>query len=232
MRRRSAWVLSWSGLAVSVFTLSGADGGAISGRITTPDGAGVDAALTLHDLETVRVVGNQAFDHQFSSKRNGDFALADVPPGKYEICVDAPHRAVLDPCRWGTSEKFSVKAGETTSKIDVTVERGYRLEVRIDDPKKLLPNAPGGIPGAALLLAIQSAKGRYENLRLETDDAAGRTQFLVIPYDTPLTLVATGSGIALSDSNDKRYTGDSIRIPVLVASGSTLPVIKLKVKKP
>jgi hypothetical protein len=211
---------------------SGASAGSISGSIAAADGAPIDAALTLHDLTTARVAGAHSFDRQFASKRDGTFALSGIPAGRYEICVDAPHQLILDPCRWGTTERITVAAGSAVTGVNLTVRRGYLLRVRVRDPGQILPAAVGGIAGAALQMTVQTREGRYENLRMQGIDATGRTHYLVIPYDRPLLLEASSTGLALSDANNQRYTNDSARIPVAVPSGGSIPVVTFIVAKP
>jgi hypothetical protein len=218
---------------LSFVALSGADAGSISGRITAADGTAIDAALTLHDLSTARVAGKLVFDHQFSSKKDGTFALSGVPAATYEICVDAPHLQVLDPCRWGGStKKVTVPAGGAVTGFDLTLQRGYLLKVRVNDPAQAVPTAAGGIAGPTLQMAVQTLQGRYENLRLQGIDATGRTHYLVIPFNTPLLLAASSSGLALSDTNNQRYTKDSTLVPIVVPAGGSIPVVTFNVAKP
>ena len=229
-------VLQWMGVfgIFTVLTLSAAYGGTISGKITATDGAAIDAALTLHDLSTARVAGATPFDHQFASKRDGTFSLSGVPAGTYEICVDAPHRQILDPCRWGGStKKATIAAGDdTVTGFDLTVERGYFLQVRVNDQGKVLPAAAGGIVGPALQMALRTPEGRYENLRLQGSDEGGRSHYLIVPYDSPLLLTASSSSFALSDSNHQRYPKDSMKIPIFVPKGGNHPVVTFNVAKP
>jgi hypothetical protein len=211
-----------------------ADAGSITGTITAADGTAVDAALTLHDLSTARVSGANPFDHQFASRRDGTFSLSAIPAATYEICVDAPHLQVLDPCRWGGStKKATVTAGGTVTGFDLTVKRGYLLQVRVNDPSQVLPPPVGGLGGSALQMIVQTPEGQIENLRLQGSDAAGRTHYLVIPYESPLLLTVTaGAGFALSDSNGQRYTKDTAQIPILVLSGGSHSVVTFNVAKP
>ena len=229
--------------AVAAFALFGADSGGISGKISAVDGTPVDAALTLHDLTTARVVGAKPFDRQFSSRRDGTFTFANVPVAQYEICVDAPQLSVLDPCRWGGSTKFTVTATGTTT-VNLTVQRGYQLKVRVNDTNGLLSSGPTAVstspagltasPTAtpSLQMVVKTIQGTYENLRLQNADATGRNNYLVVPYNLPLVLVATGSNVALGDSNNVRYTNDSVQLPILASSGSTPPTVTFNVTTP
>jgi hypothetical protein len=211
--------------------LLGAEPGGISGKVSAVDGTLVDAALSLHDLTTARVIGAKPFDHQFSSRRDGTFKLSSVPAGQYEICVDAPHLNVLDPCKWGGSQKFTITAAATTT-VNLTVKRGYLMKLRVNDGNGLLSTAPAGPAGPSLQLVVQTIQGTFENLRLQGVDATGRNHYLVIPYNMPLVLVATGTDIALRDSNNVRYKNDSVQLPIVAMSGSTLPTVTFNITKP
>jgi hypothetical protein len=221
-----------TGLAIiSAFTACAAS---IAGTVTAADGTPVDAALTLHDISTVRTVGAQVFDHQFASRRDGAFSLSGIPAATYEICVDAPHLQVLDPCRWGGSAaKIKLAAGSAVTGFHLTVHRGFLLRVKVNDPGRVLPAPVGGIAGSALRMAVQTPLGRYENLRLQGVDATGRNHYLVIPYDSPLLLTAVvGTGLGLSNANGESYANGSAQIPILVLAGGSYPVVTFNVVKP
>ena len=219
--------------ALAIISAVTACAASIAGTVTAADGTLIDAALTLHDLSTARVAGAQPFDHRFASGRDGTFSHSGIPAATYEICVDAPHQRVLDPCRWGDSTaKVTLAAGDAVTGFALIVRRGYLLQVRVNDPGQVLPAPVGGIAGSALQMTVQTPLGRYENLRLQGSDAAGRTHYLVIPYDRPFLLSASaGPGLALIDSYGQRYTNDSALIPILVAAGGSQPAVTFRVGK-
>ena len=91
-RRSTALMFLATGLAI---TSRAAAGTTISGTIKTTAGKAVVAAITIHDLSTMRTAGQTPYDHQFASKADGTFTLSGVPAGKYEFCVDAPQAGKL-----------------------------------------------------------------------------------------------------------------------------------------
>src|SRR5665213_2115631 len=108
----------------------------ISGTVKTTTGKLIVAAITIHDLSTARVAGQAPYDHQFASKADGTFTLSGVPPGKYEFCVDAPQAQVLDPCIWtpAGAPTLTVAATAAVTKYAITVDTGYLLQLRVNDP--------------------------------------------------------------------------------------------------
>jgi hypothetical protein len=104
--------------------------------------------------------GQAPFDRQYASKSDGTFLFSNVPAGKYQICVEAPHENVLDPCLWSpTVNVVDISNGAPVSGLAVQVATGYMLQVHVNDPAALLPAAVGGTAGPALsVVAITQTK--------------------------------------------------------------------------
>ncbi len=147
----------------------------ISGTVTTTAGKPIRAAVTVHDVSTARVQGQTPFDSQYASKSDGTFLFSNVPAGKYQICVEAPHENVLDPCLWSpTVNVVDISNGAPVSGLAVQVATGYMLQVHVNDPAALLPAAVGGTAGPALsVMAITQTKSvsQFPFARCECDGA-------------------------------------------------------------
>lgn len=185
--------------AVSVATLAllfvaSAVAGTITGALTTNGGSRIAAILTLHDLSTPRTVGSTPFDRQFSSRSDGTFSIPNVPPGQYEICVDAPKAAALDPCEWtpGGAPRITVKGAAASSllpvRVQIKVETGYMLQVHLNDPQQTLTSTLGGAGGNSVLLRLVGMDSRLHNFRLLSASATGQDRFIVMPYNSPVML--------------------------------------------
>jgi hypothetical protein len=219
-----------------VWCAGAAGTGSISGAVHTVAGKPLPASVTLHDLSTPRVAGQTPFDRRFGSKSDGSFLLTGVPQGRYEICVEAPQEAVLDPCLWGQSGRppapiVTVTDGGSVSGLDVPVETGAVLRVRVNDRDGLLPRTRTGADPKALSLAVITNAGRYLNLRMLSGDDSGQEHFLVVPFDESVTLHVQSSLHALSDENHAPYTGNSKEVPIRVSRGSVLAEVVVNVER-
>jgi hypothetical protein len=54
---------------------------------------------------------------------------------------------------------------------------------------------------------------------------------VVVPFDEPLLLVTESASLAVSDKDGKRVSGDAQKMPLRVATGSTLPPVVVNVGK-
>jgi len=206
---------------VAGFALYGAaTPGAISGVVSSDDGATVAATILIHDLSTPRVGQATPFDHQFTSKSNGTFSLTGVPPGKYELCVENPKAAIVNPCEWssGPPDSFTIADAQTISNIRLMVQRGYLFQVQVNDPAGLLP-LRGNAAGAALTIVATTPDRKARNLRLLSVSGGVRVHFLVVPYQQAFTLTATSSQFALSDEGSAPFAGNTLNAPVSVIQG-------------
>lgn len=209
-----------------------ADTGSLAGTVRTSAGEPVRAAVTIHDLTTPRTTGRTPFDRQFASKSDGAFLIESVPPGKYEICVDGPQKAVLDPCVWSPpAPSVTVTEGGSVTGLALTVETGALLRVRVNDREGLLPRIGGSAVHDALSLGVVTRRNRYLNLRMSSSDPAGQDHFIVVPFEEAVTLAVGSSVHALSDENFVPFAGNSKRISIKVAQGTTPAPIVVNVAK-
>jgi hypothetical protein len=204
----------------------------ISGTLKTTAGKPIRAALTIHDLSTARTSTQTPFDHQFATKSDGTFSLTNIPAGKYEFCVEAPQENVLDPCIWtpGGAPAFTVAAASSAIvNHAITVDIGYNLQLRVNDPASLVPVTKSGVSGDVLSLKVITAANRVLNFRLLSSDSQGRNHYLLIPFNQTLFVVTQSSSLALSSGATVNAPGTAQRIPVRVPLGGTWPVITLGV---
>jgi hypothetical protein len=169
----------------------------------------------------------------------GEFNLTGMQPGKYSICVQVPGGAHLDPCRWSSAVQVTVGAGQAVSNQAIGVTKGSVLQVRIDDPNKLLATSGPG----DLLVGVFLPSALFEPLRLVASDASGRTYQTAIPFDTSVRLSVTSAHLALADAKGAKLTpvtassggstagspGASAAMPVLSATGTANSLVTLTV---
>jgi hypothetical protein len=233
--------LNWTGPAkrgvVAVFfgvlTAAASATPTVSGNLKTTANKPILASITLHDISTARVQGQQPFDRQFASKSDGSFTLTGVPAGRYQVCVDAPQENVLDPCLWSTAPTVvTIPATGNVTGLAIQVATGSRLTVHVNDPQALLPAPKGGIAGRALSIRVITANNHQVNFRLLGASARTRDHYLPVPFDQSMILVIEASGVSLSDSKDQKYTGNALRIPVRIPGGGSKPTVIVNVANP
>jgi hypothetical protein len=116
--------------------------------------------------------------------------------------------------------------GAGNSSIQVKVRQGYFLQVHVNDPQAVLPQASSGIGAPAWLF---TANGKAQSLRLLGAANGGQGHFIIVPYETPLSLRVSSPTRALSDGQNVRIAGDSTVIPILVPQGNSIPAVVINV---
>jgi Carboxypeptidase regulatory-like domain len=170
---------------------------------------------------------------------DGKFSLTGMQPGRYSICVQVPAGPHLDPCRWSSAVQVTVAPGQPVTNQAISVTKGSILQVRIDDPNKVLATSgPGDV-----LVGVFLPSAVFEPLSLVASDASGRTYQTAIPFNTSVGLSVTSAHLVLADESGARLTpvtassggsttggpGASATIPVLSATGTANKLVTLTV---
>lgn len=88
----------------------------------------------------------------------------------------------------------------------------------------------GKTAGAQLLIGFSSrAVGPFRTALTMSADSTGRNQQIVIPYDTPVSLVLGGSFFQLADSAGVPFSISGAAIPLIVPTGNQPATVKLAV---
>ncbi len=110
----------------------------IAGAAREQNGKPVPAIVT---------VSSGAFVQRAFASSDGSFRFAKLPRGSYFLCAQAPsigprEDPFLDTCALQSvsSHRVTVSPGQTRTGALVTLERGYLLTIRVNDPGKLLPS--------------------------------------------------------------------------------------------
>src|SRR5437867_9778235 len=87
-------------LALSTATLSAQSPGSgqINGTVHLASGAPVPNAIV--SLSAPAAGRGMRSNVNVKTGPSGAFTLASVLPGSYQVCVQAPDRQLLDPCKW------------------------------------------------------------------------------------------------------------------------------------
>lgn len=227
VRNLSASVISLIFTAGS-FAQTAANTASIAGKTIEENGAPVRALVTATARGAlVRV----------SSGLDGAFTFTGLAAGSYRICAQPLSGApgprqdpLVDSCTQQnlSDPKYSLAANQTRIGAIVTLQRGVLLNVRVNDPSKLLPAIAGSFPASQhLTISIAGPSGFHRIIPITAQDTMGRTHGIVIPYDTRHKLFVRG-GFALKDSNGRDYDGVT-PVDIQAARGVPLPAIEVNI---
>ncbi len=175
----------------------------ISGRVVSENGA------TLRALIAIRSADGRFVQRGFTGL-DGSFSFSQLPPGQYTFCAripseqfPRPDQPFLDTCDWEQRQTaVPLAAGRPVTGVRVTVPKAALLQVRINDPDKVLPPAAQARPpalGAQLQLSVAGPNHLDHDLTFASQDSKGRNYTAVVPFDTPLSLTASSSTARLTN---------------------------------
>jgi hypothetical protein len=142
---------------------------------------------------------------------DGSFQIGNLPAGAYSLCVQVPGGAYLDPCQWSrTASKLTLSNGQKSAGNALKLDTGSALQVRFNDPGKLLAKKTKDGRDPHLTVGIGAANGRFYPLHVGSKDSAGTTFQLTVPRDTPLKLQVASRDLKIADASSAAIsaTGD------------------------
>lgn len=211
-----------------------AQNGGISGRVTsTADGSPVsNAAVTYRRLVAYLpnpgtsavnpqlAPGEVYFSGSVSTDVNGNYSANALPPGSYQVCVDATSGPPLNPCLWG-SAPLAVVAAANVAPLDVAVVPGVFLEVTINDPQGLLPASeisPLDFPH--LIVGVYFGSGAFLAAQRTSAGTGTQTYSMPVPAGVPLNLWLQSRWVTLTDSSGNALSSSGARLPFVAAAGT------------
>jgi hypothetical protein len=109
----------------------------------------------------------------------------------------------------------------------MVLARGAVVPVRLEDPGRVL-SAEARARGTHVQLAVANDALVFHASTVVSEDASGRTEQVVIPFDTAVKLVAFGSMVQFRDSAGIALApGGAARMDLLVPSGRTPDPIRI-----
>ena len=214
------------GMAAMLAQQPRAVGGAISGTVGGEDGTVVNGTVSLRRMN-VRTKSRLPTQSEWRAvlDQKGAFRIGFLPPGEYFACVRATGGLWLDPCEWDSKlPTVSIQDEQSTADLKVTLKKGTVVEVRVDDPGRLLAQHEGKTKGAGMMVAIASDGLVLRFVPIAATETAGRTHRLIVPYETPLRLIIQGGSFVVSDSfGIPLKEPEATVLPFTVAKGKDLP---------
>jgi hypothetical protein len=137
--------------------------------------------------------------HTVTTNAAGAYSFTGLEPGQYLVCVQTPGGPHLDPCQWSKPAPITVSSGATAANQATTAVKGAVIQVRIDDPLKLMSTGKGSSAGD-IVVGLLLPRDLLQPMRLASSDAGGRTYDAAIPTGTPVRVQIHSTHLQISDS--------------------------------
>jgi hypothetical protein len=171
--------------------------------------------------------------HQWTKTGSGgQFQFSGVPTGRFILCAQLPGSDLVDSCQWDSQPPSVVVSGAAAVNVPaITLQKGYPLRVRIDDPRGDLSVQELRTQGAGVRLGVWTPTGMFVPLALRYKEPRGEEHEAVLPYRTPLRLLAQGQRFVLADERGNAIDNrQGVRLPLLIQPGKEPKLIRFEVK--
>jgi hypothetical protein len=211
---------------VLIFSHHSLVGAEIAGQVTAGRGRPVAYANVVANPRVVSGPGAQRFGAV--TDENGRYRITDVDPGSYSVCVFAPGRDLLNPCQWSAEPPVAEVTPSRNVNLDIELEAGRRIQVRIEDPERLLRTAFREAQGASIVAGVWTREGFFHPLGLASSDDEGHNYAIVAPFDRELKLSLEAANARVVTENGAPVDR-SQRAPVTARREAAAPVLRYRV---
>jgi len=150
---------------------------------------------------------------------DGAFAVTGLPAGSYTLCASVPSAPYLDPCVWQQPILVTIAPGSTI-KPNLVLRKGVFLNLRINDPLSLLPQAVDGLwTPRKLLVGVTYGTGAYQGAQSTGVDAAGRDYRLIIPAGVPFKVRVYSRDVSVADAGGNALPPSAAAPPFQASAG-------------
>lgn len=202
----------------------------ISGTVKGADGSVITAGVLTASRQSGGVTSRSAhISGGAPILPDGVFHLPPLADGNYQVCAQAPGSIWLNSCEWGQSGTMvSISSSQPSSAVAIVLRKGALVTVRVNDAAKLLTAHEGKSPGAHLLIGVTTDAHVFRGATV-SEDPAGRTYRILVPFDRSVNLSAGSAFFKISDGVGRALPKFGNLIPVLIPSGQPPPTIVLNV---
>lgn len=203
--------------------------GQISGTVRDDVGMPVPGAMVM--IGRTFPISGIAAPRSYSTVTDpqGRYVVTNLPPASYKVCPSAPGMTLLDPCLWSAKHPLTNVAGGQSVTVNVVLEKGVYLNVRLDDPGAKVAAAEAKTIGAKVFdLSIRGTHGTPLSLEEAARDQNGRNYWIAVPkgVDIPLQFNPgnlnvqrpDGSTVLPSDAPQTVRGADNSAVPVQVGA--------------
>jgi hypothetical protein len=163
--------------------------------------------------------GESRSSSQAISDVSGKYRIPNLPPGDYDLCMDAP--GYLATCEWTGWRRVTVAQGQAFDNSAVQLAKAATVTIRINDALLLLKPANGMT--SPLLVGVRDAWGRFHPGHETAVTGASRTFQVDVPYGTTLNLWLHSWRFLLTDSSGAALNRAGAQFPFQVAASSVPP---------
>jgi hypothetical protein len=196
----------------------------LAGIVHDENGAAAPAMVT---------IATHSLQQQASTLPDGTFRFSNLRPGLYVVCAQAAQAGFVDACLWQdrSALKIPLLPGQAQAAIVVPVQHGYTLKIHVNDPHGLLAAPASAIDGKALSVLVIGPSKLAQRAPIVAKTATGRDHAIVIPYNTPHTVVVHSATFVLKDASGKSID-DSTPVSVTASQGGPSQDLSITIDSP
>ncbi|HWR35736.1 MAG TPA: carboxypeptidase-like regulatory domain-containing protein [Clostridia bacterium] len=186
------------------------------------------AAIVSAIRDTLPAVGGRA-----KAAEDGAFMIPGLTAGVYTICAAVEDLGYLDPCIW-SAHPLTVQVGEGDAATDarVVMKKAVPLQVRLDDPGKVLGQTISGKQsGPKVLMGVFTPRRLFQPLQMRSTDAKGRDYQLLVPADeAAASLYVVARGATIVDQAGAEVEPNGKHMQLVRSKGQEPQVVSLTIK--
>ena len=163
---------------------------------------------------------------------NGAFQLVSLAPCTYTLCTQVLGGGYLNPCSWLPNPPLvTVGSSRTITGIQLKIDAGSVLQVRVNDPTGVLRKASAPVAPSAIAMGVRTPRGFLEPFTMRSVGEGGSDHEVTIPFDTNVQVWMQSAKLSLtqSDGNAVPAAGTTVTVNHNSAAVSAAPPIVVQI---
>lgn len=210
----NSWAQTSAALAVQVTGQGGA----------SPSGLVVVASLSIPDT-TAGFTGQRAFASVTDAA--GQVSFAGLPFGLYSVCVEPQNQLFVEPCRWSAPDTIRLSSQKTSGSLNLAVQKGVPVEIRIDDPQGLLSSST---TGQGLLVGVATPAGPVQ-LHPVAQDSGGINYCIIAPPSVAASIQVSAGALQVVDGTGSQVNFSGGAAAFNLSPTATVQTFRYRVRK-
>lgn len=202
---------------------------ALAVEVTAPGGGSPAGLVVVASLSIPDTAAGFSGQRAFASVTNatGQVSFTGLPFGLYSVCVEPQNQILVEPCRWSAPNTIHLSSQSTSGSLNLAVQKGIPVEIRVDDPQGLLSSAA---TGNGMFVGVVTPTGPVQ-LHPVAQDSGGINYRIIAPPSVAASIQVSAGALQVVDGTGSLVNFSSPAAAFNLSPTATAQAFRYRLRK-